>query len=49
MEHNETATTTEAAGLLDHLRQAIGQAMVGQAAVIEQVLVALVASGHVLI
>lgn len=31
------------------LRAAIGQAMVGQSAVIEQVLVALVASGHVLI
>ena len=31
------------------LRAAIGQAMVGQAAVIEQVLIALVASGHVLI
>ena len=31
------------------LRAAIGQAMVGQAGVIDQVLIALVASGHVLI
>src|SRR5215475_12371228 len=39
----------EAAAMLDALRSAIGQAMVGQSAVIEQVLIALVASGHVLI
>ena len=39
----------EAATHLAALRTAIGQAMVGQSAVIEQVLVALVASGHVLI
>ena len=38
-----------AAAELDGLRATIGQAMVGQSAVIEQVLVALVASGHVLI
>ncbi len=35
--------------MLDDLRAAIAQAMVGQSAVIDQVLVALVASGHVLI
>ena len=39
----------EAAEMLDAVREAIGAAMVGQAAVVEQVLVALVASGHVLI
>src|SRR5688500_671964 len=39
----------EAAVLLDRVRTAIRQAMVGQSAVIEQVLVALVAWGHVLI
>ncbi len=45
----ETNTITRAAELLERLRATIGQAMVGQPAVIEQVLVALVASGHVLI
>ena len=35
--------------MLDALRTQIGQAVVGQSAVIDQVLVALVASGHVLI
>jgi MoxR-like ATPase len=49
MEHTETDAIPEAAILLDNLRAAIGQAMVGQSAVIEQVLVALIASGHVLI
>ena len=49
MQHSETDTALEAAGKLGDLRVAIGQAMVGQAAAIEQVLVALVASGHVLI
>jgi MoxR-like ATPase len=39
----------EAVALLDDLRIAIGRAVVGQSTVIEQVLVALVASGHVLI
>jgi MoxR-like ATPase len=39
----------DAAGTLAVLRGAIGQAMVGQSAVVDQVLVALVASGHVLI
>jgi MoxR-like ATPase len=45
----ETNTITRAAELLGRLRDAIGQAMVGQTAVIEQVVVALAASGHVLI
>jgi MoxR-like ATPase len=40
---------TEAAERLAQLRGAIGQAMVGQSGVIDQVLIALVASGHVLI
>jgi len=45
----ESNTITRAAELLQRLKSAIGQAMVGQEAIIEQVLVALVASGHVLI
>jgi MoxR-like ATPase len=45
----ESETITRAAEVLQRLKAAIGQAMVGQDAVIEQVLVALVASGHVLI
>jgi MoxR-like ATPase len=45
----ESNTITRAAELLQRLKSAINQAMVGQDAVIEQVLVALVASGHVLI
>jgi MoxR-like ATPase len=49
MEQPETETLTEAAGMLAALRDAVGQAMVGQSTVIEQTLIALVASGHVLI
>jgi MoxR-like ATPase len=45
----ESNTITKAAELMGRLRQAIGQAVVGQSAVIEQVVVALAASGHVLI
>src|SRR6478752_7279190 len=45
----ESNTITKAAELLQRLKGAIGQAVVGQDAIIEQVLVALVASGHVLI
>jgi len=45
----ETNTITRAAELLGRLRQAIGQAVVGQEAVVEQVVIALVAAGHVLI
>jgi MoxR-like ATPase len=49
MEHRESDVTADAAAMLDALRTQIGQAVVGQSAVIDQVLVALVASGHVLI
>jgi MoxR-like ATPase len=49
MEHTDVETVTGAAARLGELRNAIGQAMVGQSWVIDQVLVALVASGHVLI
>jgi MoxR-like ATPase len=45
----ESNTITKAAEVLQRLKAAVGQAMVGQDAVIEQVLVSLVASGHVLI
>jgi MoxR-like ATPase len=45
----ESNTITRAAEVLERLKSAIGQAMVGQGPVIEQVLVSLVASGHVLI
>ena len=46
---NESELSSRAAELLDRLRGAIGRAMVGQQAVIEQVVAALAASGHVLI
>ena len=49
MEPLDTNVTEQAAQTLSDLRAAIHQAVVGQAAVIEQVLAALVASGHVLI
>src|SRR5204862_6653299 len=49
MEPIDTDAIQRAAVLLDDLRTAIGHAVVGQSAVVEQVLVALVASGHVLI
>jgi MoxR-like ATPase len=49
MEHTDVETVTGAAARLGELRDAIGRAMVGQSSVIDQVLVALVASGHVLI
>jgi MoxR-like ATPase len=45
----EANTITRAAQLLEQLRRAIGQALVGQSAAVEQVIIALVASGHVLI
>src|SRR5262245_65355797 len=45
----EANTIARAAELLERLRTTIGQALVGQPAVIEQVVVALAASGHVLI
>jgi MoxR-like ATPase len=46
---NESEVSLQAAELLERLRGAIGRAMVGQDAVIEQVIAALAASGHVLI
>src|SRR5215510_13741997 len=49
MEHSELDTVEGASACLERLRGAIGQALVGQAAVIEQVLISLVASGHVLV
>ena len=47
--HPETDHPARAAELLQKLREAIGQAVVGQTAVIDQVLIALAASGHVLL
>jgi MoxR-like ATPase len=49
MERIESDVIPQAAAMLDELRGAIRQAVVGQPAVIDQVLIALVASGHVLI
>jgi MoxR-like ATPase len=49
MEQSEPMTLDQAAVMLADLRAAIAQAMVGQSAVIEQVLAALIASGHVLV
>ena len=46
---NENSQTAQAAELLGKLKSAIGNALVGQADVVEQVIVALAASGHVLI
>lgn len=45
----EVSAITRAADLLEQLRQEIGKAVVGQAAAVEQVIVTLIASGHVLI
>jgi MoxR-like ATPase len=45
----ETDVVTRAAELVSRLRDAIGHAMVGQAAAVDQVMIALVACGHVLI
>src|SRR3569833_3958015 len=45
----EATTINRAAELLERLKAAIGQAVVGQTDVIEQVVVCLAASGHVLI
>jgi MoxR-like ATPase len=49
LEQPEPQGVTHAADTLRNLRAAIHQAMVGQEGVIDQVLIALVASGHVLI
>src|SRR3954468_2709429 len=45
----EASTINRAAELLERLKAAIGQAVVGQTDVIEQVVISLAASGHVLI
>ena len=45
----ESSTIQKAAELLTKLRAGIGEALVGQTAVVEEVVLALVASGHVLI
>lgn len=46
---SESQGVVRAAELLERLRTSIGQAMVGQTEVVEQIIVTLVASGHVLI
>jgi MoxR-like ATPase len=46
---NENDNTTRAAELLQNLRTAVGMAVVGQKDVVEQVLIALTAAGHVLL
>lgn len=45
----ETNTINRAAELLDRLRESVGQAMVGQNEVVEQVVITLIAAGHALI
>jgi MoxR-like ATPase len=49
MEHADSESLVDGAVTFDALRGAIGQAMVGQAEVIDQVLIAFAASGHVLL
>ena len=49
MDSNETNPLAQAAERLEGLRTAIRQAVVGQSGVVDQVLIALVASGHVLV
>src|SRR6266850_231712 len=49
MEQLDLDAAAQASRTLDDLRTAIGRAMVGQSDTVEQVLIALVASGHVLI
>ena len=49
METTESSTIQKAADLLGKLRAGIGEAVVGQSRVVEEVVLALVASGHVLI
>jgi len=49
MQDLQSDTVAQASRILDDLRGAIRHAMVGQSAIVEQVLIALVASGHVLI
>jgi MoxR-like ATPase len=45
----DTSTIARAAELLERLRAEIGQAMVGQQEVVEQIIITLVAAGHALI
>jgi MoxR-like ATPase len=45
----EASMTVRAVDVLERLRQTIGQAMVGQSDVVEQIVITLVASGHALI
>jgi MoxR-like ATPase len=45
----ETNNTTRAAEILERLRDSIGQAMVGQTEVVEQIIITLIAAGHALI
>jgi len=49
MEQTDTEVLAESATSLAGLRSSIAEAMVGQSEVVEQVLIALVASGHVLV
>jgi MoxR-like ATPase len=49
MDESDGSAMSRASGILANVRTAIGRAVVGQSEVIDQVLVALVASGHVLI
>src|SRR5438105_3702912 len=49
MEHTDTQSLVDAAVTFTTLRGVIQQAMVGQAEVIDEVMIALAASGHVLI
>src|SRR6188768_2068765 len=49
MEQTDTEALAESATSLAGLRSSIAEAMVGQSEVVEQVLIALVASGHVLV
>jgi MoxR-like ATPase len=44
-----TSPVSRAAEILQRLRETIGQAMVGQTAVVDQIIITLVASGHALI
>lgn len=46
---NNDNMTARAQQLLERLRQEIGQALVGQQTIVDQVIIALIASGHVLI
>ena len=49
MQTESSTNINRAAELLGRLRQAVGEALVGQDAVVEQIIITLVASGHALI